>query len=225
MKTRRLGRFLAILFAVRGAERVDRQAGLPAGLLLHAVEGAQVIPPGANSPATRAQTGTLLFYGSRVLSGEHPVSFVLYPQKSRETVYTFSPLFGSLPLRNFDPKKRSAEYEVQIDPEGVIPHYGRLETRTDLPEPLLLPDPRLVARNPSAGPESLLIARIDAALRTVSMRVPGPAADLAGGGPRENQPGGRAAGVPARRRCVEGRILDHLAETSGTRASDPRRGA
>ena len=168
MKTRRLGRFLAILFAVRGAERVDRQAGLPAGLLLHAVEGAQVIPPGANSPATRAQTGTLLFYGSRVLSGEHPVSFVLYPQKSKETVYTFSPLFGSLPLRNFDPKKRSAEYEVQIDPEGVIPHYGRLETRTDLPEPLLLPDPRLVARNPSPGPESLLVARIDAALRTVS---------------------------------------------------------
>ena len=168
MKTWRLGRFLAILFAVRGAERVYLQGDLPAGLLLHAVEGAQVIPPGANSPATRAQTGTLLFYGSRVLSGEHPVSFVLYPQKSKETVYTFSPLFGSLPLRNFDPKKRSAEYEVQIDPEGVIPHYGRLETRTDLPEPLLLPNPGLVARNPSPGPESLLIARIDAALRSVS---------------------------------------------------------
>ena len=167
MKRSRLVRLAGMLFVLHAAVRVNRPVGLPVAVLLQAGKSAKVIPPDQESSGPPAQTGALLFYGSRVITGGDPLSFVYYPEKA---VYSFTPQYTALPLRNLDPTKPNTDYEVRFDAaKGVIRQNLDPTISKALPGPLLLPNPQGIGRRDlSPDNANLLLTQIEAALRSAT---------------------------------------------------------
>lgn len=167
MKRKRVVRLASVLFALHAAVHVNRPVGLPVGVLLQAGKSATVIPPDQESSGPQAQAGALLFYGSRVITGGDPLSFFYYPEKA---LYSFTPQYAALPLRNLDPTKANTDYEVRFDAaKGVIRQNMDPAISKALPGPLLLPNPQSIGRRDlSPDNANLLLTQIEAALRSAT---------------------------------------------------------